>query len=78
GVCPQNANYVYNLGAGIVNLNVGPYGDSGKKSIVVPDPADTGVGCIGDDCNTDNKFITAGGSIRFIPNRWFERYAKAD
>ncbi|PJI35082.1 hypothetical protein [Acinetobacter pseudolwoffii] len=78
GVCPQNANYVYNLGAGIVNLNVGPYGDSGKKSIVVPDPTDTGVGCIGDDCNTDNKFITAGGSIRFIPNRWFERYAKAD
>lgn len=78
GVCPQNANYVYNLGAGIVNLNVGPYGDSGKKSIVVPDPADIGVGCIGDDCNTDNKFITAGGSIRFIPNRWFERYAKAD
>lgn len=78
GVCPQNANYVYNLGAGIVNLNVGPYGDSGKKSIVVPDPADIGVGCIGDDCNNDNKFITAGGSIRFIPNRWFERYAKAD
>lgn len=78
GVCPQNANYVYNLGAGIVNLNVGPYGDSGKKSIVVPDPADIGVGCIGDDCNTDNKFITAGGSIKFIPNRWFERYAKAD
>lgn len=78
GVCPQNANYVYNLGAGIVNLNVGPYGDSGKKSIVVPDPADIGVGCIGDDCNNDNKFIIAGGSIRFIPNRWFERYAKAD
>lgn len=78
GVCPENANFVYNLGAGIVNLNVGPYGNSGKKSIVVPDPADIGVGCIGDDCNTDNKFITAGGSIRFIPNRWFERYAKAD
>lgn len=78
GVCPENANFVYNLGAGIVNLNVGPYGNFGKKSIVVPDPADIGVGCVGDDCEAGKKFITAGGSIRFIPNRWFERYAKAD
>lgn len=78
GVCPQNANYVYNLGAGIVNLNVGPYGDDGKKTIVVPDPDDIGVGCVGSECQSGSKFITAGGSIRFIPNRWFERYAKAE
>lgn len=78
GVCPQNANYVYNLGAGIVNLNVGPYGDDGKKTIVVPDPEDIGAGCIGTECQSGSKFITAGGSIRFIPNRWFERYAKAE
>ncbi|MBJ9901229.1 hypothetical protein [Acinetobacter bereziniae] len=78
GVCPQNANYVYNLGAGIVNLNVGPSDDSGKKSIIVPDPADIGVGCVGAACQSGTKFITAGGSIRFIPNRWYERYAKAE
>ncbi|WP_174493845.1 hypothetical protein [Acinetobacter sp. Marseille-Q1623] len=78
GVCPQNANYVYNLGAGIVHLNVGPYGEDGKKTIVVPDPADIGVGCVGSDCQSGSKFITAGGAIRFIPNRWYERYAKAE
>lgn len=78
GVCPKNANYVYNLGAGIVHLNVGPYGEDGKKTIVVPDPADIGVGCVGSDCQSGSKFITAGGAIRFIPNRWYERYAKAE
>ncbi|AWL30188.1 hypothetical protein DJ533_17275 [Acinetobacter defluvii] len=78
GVCPQNANYVYNLGAGIVHLNVGPYGEDGEKTIVVPDPADIGVGCVGSDCQSGSKFITAGGVIRFIPNRWYERYAKAE
>ncbi|NNH78492.1 hypothetical protein HLH17_12585 [Acinetobacter sp. ANC 5380] len=77
GVCPEDANYSYNLGAGIVNLNVGPVEDN-KKSIVVPDPNDIGDGCVGDACNTNQNFITAGGSIRFIPNRWYERYAKAD
>ncbi len=78
GVCPENANYKYNLGAGIVNLNVGSVDGSNTKSIVVPDPEDIGSGCKGNDCKEGKKFITAGGSIRFIPNRWFERYAKAD
>ena len=78
GVCPQNANYVYNLGAGIVNVNVGPSDNNGKKTIIVPDPADIGVGCVGAECQSESKFITAGGSIRFIPNRWYERYAKAE
>lgn len=78
GVCSENANYVYNLGAGIVNLNVGPSGQTGKKTIVVPDPADIGAGCVGTACQSGSKFISAGGSIRFIPNRWYERYAKAE
>ncbi|MEG0407038.1 MAG: hypothetical protein RR563_12395, partial [Acinetobacter sp.] len=78
GVCPENANYKYNLGAGIVNLNVGSVDGSNKKSIVVPDPEDIGKACVGTACKDGQKFITAGGSIRFIPNRWYERYAKAD
>lgn len=77
GVCAEDANYVYNLGAGIVNLNVGPVSGN-TKSIVVPDPADIGKGCVGTACNENQKFITAGGSMRFIPNRWYERYAKAN
>lgn len=78
GVCPENANYKYNLGAGIVNLNVGSVDGSNKKSIVVPDPEDIGKACVGTACKDGQEFITAGGSIRFIPNRWYERYAKAD
>lgn len=76
GVCREDANYIYNLGAGIVSLNVGSVSGGEEKSIVVPDPADIGVGCIGNECNSSSKFITAGGSTRFIPNRWYERYAK--
>ena len=78
GICPENANYKYNLGAGIVNLNVGSVDGGNKKSIVVPDPEDIGQACVGTACKDGKKFITAGGSIRFIPNRWYERYAKAD
>lgn len=83
GVCPENANYKYNLGAGIIGLNVGSVDGSNIKSIVVPDPDDICVGencspCTGTDCKAGQKFIPAGGSIRFIPNRWFERYAKVE
>lgn len=78
GVCAQDAEYTYNLGAGIVNLNVGPVDDRGGKSIIVPDPKDLGTSCKGADCSTTTKFIRAGGTMRFIPNRWYERYAKAD
>lgn len=78
GVCRDNANYMYNLGSGIVSLNVGSIDGGNSKSIVVPDPADIGVGCIGTGCGSGSKFITAGGSMRFIPNRWYERYAKRD
>lgn len=83
GVCPENANYKYNLGAGIVGLNVGSVDGSNIKSIVVPDPDDICVGencspCTGADCKTGQKFLSAGGSIHFIPNRWFERYAKTE
>lgn len=79
GVCPENANYKYNLGAGIVGLNVGSVNGSNIKSIVVPDPEDVGATpCVGTDCKIGQKFIPAGGSIRFIPNRWFERYAKME
>lgn len=76
GVCAQDANFTYNLGAGIVNLNVGPTDDAGGKSIIVPDPKDIGTGCVGKDCSVTNPFIRAGGSMRFIPNRWYEQYAK--
>jgi len=78
GVCQEDANYVYNLGSGIVSLNVGSIDGGNTKSIIVPDPADIGVGCVGTACKTGQKFITAGGSMRFIPNRWYERYAKAN
>ncbi|USA52353.1 hypothetical protein NDN13_12800 [Acinetobacter sp. C32I] len=78
GVCGQDANYIYNLGAGIVNLNVGSVDGGNKKSIIVPDPADIGKGCIGTACQADKKFITAGGDLHFIPNRWYERYAKVE
>lgn len=77
GVCGEDANYVYNLGAGIVNLDVGPTGD-GLKSLVVPDPDDVGVGCVGAACVGKPKFIAAGGPMHFIPNRWYERFGKAD
>ncbi len=76
GVCAENANYSYNLGAGIVSLNVGSVSGGNTKSIVVPDPDDIGKGCVGADCKTGKNFIEAGGSMRFIPNRWYERYAK--
>ncbi|ENW97685.1 hypothetical protein [Acinetobacter sp. NIPH 298] len=76
GVCAENANYSYNLGAGIVSLNVGSVSGGNTKSIVVPDPDDIGKGCVGADCKAGGKFIEAGGSMRFIPNRWYERYAK--
>lgn len=86
GVCPENANYKYNLGAGIIGLNVGSVDGSNIKSIVVPDPDDICVKdaegncepCTGTDCKSGQKFLPAGGSIRFIPNRWFERYAKME
>jgi len=78
GVCAEDANYIYNLGAGIVSLNVGSVDGGSTKSVVVPDPDDIGVGCRGAACNTNQKFIFAGGDMRFIPNRWYERYAKAN
>ncbi|WP_334113640.1 hypothetical protein [Acinetobacter parvus] len=78
GVCRDDANYIYNLGSGIVSLNVGSIDGGNSKSIVVPDPADIGVGCVGAACGSGSKFITAGGSMHFIPNRWYERYAKRD
>lgn len=78
GVCRDDANYMYNLGSGIVSLNVGSIDGGNTKSIIVPDPADIGVGCVGAACGSGSKFITAGGSMRFIPNRWYERYAKRD
>src|SRR5690606_21877069 len=57
GVCPEDANYSYNLGDGIVSLNVGSVDGSNTKSIVVPDPDDIGDGCVGDACKTNQNFI---------------------
>ncbi|MCO8087492.1 hypothetical protein [Acinetobacter indicus] len=77
GVCPELANYKYNLGSGIVSLNVGPMSQSaGVKGIVIPDPNSTNVTCVGDDCLAPGKrFIPAGGPLKFIPHRWYERYS---
>lgn len=78
GVCAEDANYMYNLGAGINSLNVGSVSGGETKAIIVQDPEDIGVGCVGTACKAGQKFITAGGSMRFIPNRWYERYAKVN
>jgi len=80
GVCAEDADYTYDLGAGIVSLNVGP-SSSGGNTIVVPNPDEvcTGVNCspcVGADCSGKPKFLTTDGTMRFIPNRWYERYAK--
>lgn len=82
GVCKQDANYTYNLGSGIVNLNVGSTdSDPNKRSLVVPDPNDVCSGpncspCKGAACGANGKFLETGGSLRFIPNRWYEKYAQ--
>lgn len=82
GVCKEDADYTYDLGAGIVSLNVGP-SPTGGNTIVVPNPDEvcTGSGCspcIGTACETGKKFLSVDGTMRFIPNRWYERYAKVD
>ena len=82
GLCKQDANYTYNLGSGIVNLNVGSTdSDPNKRSLVVPDPNDVCSGpncspCKGAACGANGKFLETGGSLRFIPNRWYEKYAQ--
>jgi type IV pilus assembly protein PilY1 len=37
GVCPEDADYTYNLGSGIVSVTVGPDGKGGRV-IIVPEP----------------------------------------
>lgn len=82
GVCKQDANYTYNLGSGIVSPNVGSTdNDPNKRSLVVPDPNDVCSGpncspCKGAACGANGKFLETGGSLRFIPNRWYEKYAQ--
>ena len=81
GVCKEDADYTWNLGSGIVNLNVGPTG--GGKSIIVPDKGDICTGdncspCVGVDCKAGELFPKVNTSVYFTPKRWYERYAKAD
>lgn len=81
GVCAQDVDYTWNLGSGIVNLNVGPTSDG--KSIIVPDKDDICTGascspCVGTDCKTGELFPKVNTSVYFTPKRWYERYAKAD
>ncbi|MBV7308527.1 hypothetical protein KVY11_07510 [Acinetobacter sp. CWB-G5] len=77
GVCQGGAKYIYNLGSGIVTLNVSSAdGDPNARSLVVPDPNDTcpaGQTCVP---NGKPKFLTAGGPLHFIPNRWYEKYSQ--
>lgn len=77
GVCPELANYKYNLGSGIVSLNVGPMSErTGSRGIVIPDNDPENVKCEGEDCAEPGKrFIPAGGPLKFIPHRWYERYS---
>lgn len=82
GLCNEDAMYSYNLGAGIVTPGVGPDGncaDGSCRSLVVPvaNSETAHKVCKGNDCSGDD-FIKAGGSIRFISNRWYERYAKGN
>ena len=76
GVCQGGAIYIYNLGSGIVTLNVGSASDPNQRSLVVPDPND--ICPAGKTCtpNGEPKFITTGGSLRLIPNRWYEKYTQ--
>lgn len=81
GVCKEDADYTWNLGSGIVNLNVGPTG--GGKSIIVPDKDNICTGdncspCVGVDCKEGELFPKVNTSVYFTPKRWYERYAKAD
>lgn len=81
GVCAQDVDYTWNLGSGIVNLNVGPTSDG--KSIIVPDKDDVCTGtncspCVGADCQAGELFPKVNTSVYFTPKRWYERYAKAD
>lgn len=78
GVCQEKANFKYNLGSGIVSLNVGPMSSNkGNKGIIIPDPTRAeNIKCEGVDCPTaGNRFIPAGGPLNFIPHRWYERYS---
>lgn len=81
GVCKEDADYTWNLGSGIVNLNVGPV--SGGKSIIVQDTNDICVGdscspCVGNDCQVSKRFPIVDTQVHFIPKRWYERYAKVN
>ena len=78
GVCPEDADYTYNLGSGIVSVTVGPDGKGGRV-IIVPEPnpdSNMTKPCEGAGCKEGEDLVPAGGAIRFIPNRWYERYAK--
>ena len=82
GVCAEDADYTYDLGAGIVSLNIGP-ADGGGNTIIVPNPDEVCTGtncspCVGSACAGKPKFLTTNGTMRFIPNRWYERYAETD
>ncbi len=83
GKCAEDANYKYNLGSGIVTLNIGGNdNDPYKRSIVVPDPDDVCTGancspCTGTACTNKPKFLSTGGALKFLPHRWYERYAQS-
>lgn len=83
GVCSEDANYKYNLGSGIVTLNIGgDDNDPYKRNIVVPDPDDICTGancspCTGTACTNKPKFLSTGGALKFLPHRWYERYAQS-
>ncbi|NHB58073.1 hypothetical protein G9F32_08560 [Acinetobacter sp. 194] len=78
GKCLEDATYVYNLGAGDVSLNVGS-GGGNTMELYVPNTSEAGIfdgkTCTGTECNSDG-YIPAGGPIKLIPNKWYERYSR--
>lgn len=83
GVCKEDADYTYDLGAGVISLNIGPTTSLGGRTIIVPNPEEVcnGAGCspcVGTACEAGKNFLSVDGVMRFIPNRWYERYAKAE
>lgn len=71
GICAENINIELGAGIGEVIMGGGRDGDNNKRSIFVLNEDKKG-GASG----TTTQIKNYGGPLKFIPNRWYERYAK--